>query len=373
MDEKKVVLYQKPHINLAWSTAGRMWLVSLCAGLAIFQSSVTDAFASLIIAITVMAAAIITEFLIYFRTEKAGMVKDGSAITSALLLALLLPNQIHPLYAALGAVFAMTVVKHSFGGLGANWMNPAVGGWLFIRFSWPAAFNNAIATAPVAMLQERLERDGSNFPDLTKGFTQGSPLEILKVSGISDFPVGGSPFDNTVATWLNKTIFSITGSELPGGYIDLLTATTAGIIADRGLLALLLGTIIIVAFQVTRSWVPAVYLGMYGLLIRIFGALPFGGALGAGDILFGFFSGGTMVAAFLLVTDPATGPKSKIGTLITAFLAACFTYIFRYQGSEVYGAFFAVALMNVLVPLIRDIESRRLYVAVEPAKGGIDG
>ncbi|MDR3333522.1 MAG: RnfABCDGE type electron transport complex subunit D [Treponema sp.] len=335
MHEPYIRFFQKPHINLSRPTAGRMWLVSLCAGMTIFQSSLTDGFASLIIALTVVIAAIFTEFLIYFRTDKAGMLRDGSAITSALLLALLLPNSVHPLYAAIGAVFAMAVVKHSFGGLGANWLNPALGGWLFIRFSWPAAFNTALEISPAAFLQESLEHFQPEFRS----------------------------FDSIAAAWLNKTVFSITRSALPGGYIDLLTTATTGIIADRGLLAFLGGTIIIIAFKVTRSWVPAVYLGMYGLLIRIFGALPFGGALGAGDILFGFFSGGTMVAAFLLGTDPVTGPKSPRGSLITALLAACCTYLFRYQGSEVYGAFFAITLINALVPLIRDLESRSLYAA----------
>ncbi|MDR3171701.1 MAG: RnfABCDGE type electron transport complex subunit D [Treponema sp.] len=335
MHEPYIRFFQKPHINLSRPTAGRMWLVSLCAGMTIFQSSLTDGFASLIIALTVMIAAIFTEFLIYFRTDKAGMLRDGSAIASALLLALLLPNSVHPLYAAIGAVFAMAVVKHSFGGLGANWLNPALGGWLFIRFSWPAAFNTPLEISPAAFLQESLEHFQ---PELRS-------------------------FDSIAAAWFNKTIFSITRSALPGGYIDLLTSATTGIIVDRGLLAFLGGTIIIIAFKVSRSWVPAVYLGMYGLLIRIFGALPFGGALGAGDILFGFFSGGTMVAAFLLGNDPVTGPKSPRGSLITALLAACLTYLFRYQGSEAYGAFFAIALINALVPLIRDLESRSLYAA----------
>ncbi|MDR2783791.1 MAG: RnfABCDGE type electron transport complex subunit D, partial [Treponema sp.] len=257
----------------------------------------------------------------YFRTEKAAMIKDGSAITSALVLTLMLPNHINPVYAAIGVVFAMIVVKYSFGGLGSNWLNPAVGGWLFIRLTWRPAYEQALASA---------------------------------------VPAGNGAFDGVVSDFLNRIVFSTFGAELPGGYITLFNATGAGIIADRGVLVLLVGTILILSSQVNRVWVSIVYLGGYGLLIRLFGALPTGG-FGAGDILSGLLSGGTLVAAFFLAPEPVTGPKSMQGALIVAFIMAGFSFIFRYLGGELYGAFFAAALLNALVPIARGIESRFLY------------
>jgi electron transport complex protein RnfD len=330
-----------------------MWLVSLCAALAIFQSSLKDSFASLLIALSTVLGAVLTEFLFYFRTERAGMVRDGSAVASALVLVLLLPNNLHPLYAVMGAVFAMVVVKHSFGGLGSNWLNPALGGWLFIRCSWPERFHKSLELSPLALVSQGL-REGLLAPS-------GSPLEILQIAG-ADYGVShqGS-WERAVQTFLNSQVFSRIHVELPEGYIEFFNAPGMGIIADRGVLALLLGTIIITASPISRYWIPAVYLGVYGLLIRLFGALPLGGGLGNGDILFGFFSGGTLVAAFLLLADPATGPKSDGGSLFTAAGAGVLTFIFRYYGLEVYGAFFAVAVINALVPLIRDWESRKLY------------
>jgi electron transport complex protein RnfD len=206
-------------------------------------------------------------------------------------------------------------------------MNPALGGWLFIRFSWPHVFEQDL--------------EGSSLPGLTAA--------------------GGNALDTAVRSFLNHTVFSLTGSELPGGYIDLLFSGAPGIIADRGLCALLLGTIVITASQVNRSWIPAVYLGVYALLIRAFGALAYGGAAGEGDILFGLFSGGTVAAAFLLASDPATGAKSDMGMLAAVILGAFFSFVFRYPGGEPYGAFFAIALVNALMPLIRTIENRQLY------------
>ncbi|MDR1956392.1 MAG: RnfABCDGE type electron transport complex subunit D [Treponema sp.] len=353
MSRKEALQYQRAQVNLSYPTARRMWLVSLCAGLVIFQSSLSDSFASLVIALSAVLAGVLTEFLFYFRTERAGMVRDGSAVASALVLTLLLPNNLHPLYAVMGVVFAMVVVKHSFGGLGSNWMNPALGGWLFIRCAWPTVFNKALEMSPLAAVSAGMQ-GGASGPI-------GSPVELLSLARTGYFSLPTGSLEQTVRSFLNARIFSITGSEIPEGYIEFFNASGMGIIADRGVFALLLGTIIITASQVSRFWVPGVYVVVYGLLIRLFGALPFGGGIGGGDIFFGFFSGGTMVAAFLLLSDPATGPKSHWGALAVAIGSGVLTFIFRYYGAEAYGAFFAIALINALVPLIRTIESRMWY------------
>jgi electron transport complex protein RnfD len=332
-----------------------MWLVCSCAGIAVLESSWTDRFISLELALAAMIAALSTEFWAqhFFHREGAlpgGRVSDGSAAASAMVLTLLLPNQIHPLYATLGVVFAMLLVKFSFGGLGANWMNPALGAWLFIRFSWPRSFDAALEGSHFSALAGALGR-GLSDP-------QGSPLEILKINA-GEFSVSG--IDPAVTGFLNRTIFALTGSDLPVGYISLFFSPSPGIIADRGAAALLLGTAIILGSQVIRPWIPAVYLGIYVLLIRIFGGVFYGGALGSGDVLFGVLSGGTLVAAFFLMADPVTGAKSSAGMLAAVFMGAIFSFVFRYPGAEPYGAFFAVALVNVLTPLIRILEDRFLY------------
>jgi electron transport complex protein RnfD len=252
----------------------------------------------------------------------------------------------------MGAAFAIAVVKHSFGGLGSNWLNPAVGGWLFIRFSWPSAFNAALETSPLSLLAGSLSR----------GFTspQGSPLGILKIDSGGLFAVP-SALDSLVRSFFNTSVLSITGAELPGGYIDLFSSPAPGIIADRGILALLVGTLIITASQVSRAWVPALWLAVFGFLVRLAGALPYGAGWWSGDILFALCSGGTLAAAFLLAADPATGAKSNVGILLAALAGGGIAFLFRYQGNEPYGAVFAAALVNAALPLVRKFESRRFY------------
>jgi electron transport complex protein RnfD len=330
-----------------------MWLVCFCAGLAVIQSGLTDSGASLILALTALCCAVLTELLCTYKTSGFEKIKDGSAAASALVFTLLLPNQIHPVFAGLGAVFALGIIKHSFGGLGSNWMNPGLGGWLFIRFSWPAFFHRALEGSPLAVIQESVPGEFSGVRE--------SPLEILKTSGLDQFSGAASTLDVAVRSFLNGQIFSMAGAELPAGYIDLLVSRGPGIIADRGLLALLLGTIVITAFRISRAWIPAVFLGVFGLLVRLFGALPYGSGLGQGDLLFQLLSGGTLAAAFLLAADPVTGAKSNGGTAAALVLAAILACLFRCQGLEPYGAFFAIALVNAVCPLIRYFEERHWY------------
>jgi electron transport complex protein RnfD len=295
----------------------------------------------------------LTEFIVGLKTGRYTMF-DGSAAASALILVLLLPNRTPPVFAALGAAFAVFIVKTSFGGLGANWLNPAVAGWLFIRFSWQNVFDSAAADSANAFIAEKITNGG--------GYAIGSPWEILGQNGF--FP-GTDSLTNT----LKNTPLAPLGLEIPAGYLDFFASPGNGIIGDRGVYALFAGSIVIAALGIVRFSIPAVYLSVYLLLIKFAGALPLGGELWTGDMFFGLFSGGTLLAAFLLVTESATSPKSSFGKLLFAFTAAVLSFCFRYISNEPYGAFFAVALLNTITPLFRAAESRWFYLRI-PGGGG---
>jgi electron transport complex protein RnfD len=324
-----------------------MWLLNTCVFAVIVQSSLSDGFHSLYSAAAALAAALGAEFLITVKDKKMTLL-DGSATATALILTLLLPDMINPLLSALGAAFAIVVVKHSFGGLGANWLNPALGGWLFVRFSFSSLVSQHLEGSALSLLSDALAR---GYVD-----SSGSPMSIIKLAGYN-----AGTFDGMVTGLLNSTVFSVFRATLPEGYVHLFGFNGPGIIADRGLFVLVSVTVLITASQISRFWMPAVYLGLYGLLIRLAGALPYGGFTGGGDVLFGLCTGGTLVAAFILLTDPATGPKTNPGSAAAAVLAALLSFIFRYPGGEAYGAFFAVAMVNALVPLIRSAENWILF------------
>ena len=321
--------HMNPQVNISRSTAVRMWLVCGCAFLAVLQSAVGDSGLSLMVALAALVSAVLAELLMTYKTHGFEKIRDGSAAASALVLALMLPNTIHPVYASLGAAFAMAVVKYSFGGLGSNWMNPALGGWLFIRFSWPFAFSGTMGTVAHS----------------------AAAFENSAASGV----------DQAVSGFLNRTVFPVFSAALPPGYIDLFASQPAGIIADRAGLAIIAGTIVIAAFQISRSWLSVLYLAVFGFLVRALGALPFGGPLWNGDVILSFLSGGTLVAAFILVADPSSGAKSAPGNAVLAIFAAALGMAFRYFGNAFYGCFFAIALVNALTPLLSGLERRLLY------------
>jgi Na+-translocating ferredoxin:NAD+ oxidoreductase RnfD subunit len=122
-----------------------------------------------------------------------------------------------------------------------------------------------------------------------------------------------------------------------------------------------MGTILIAATQCFRFWVPSAFIFVFSVLVFIFGALPFGGPIGQGDLFFALLSGGTLAVAFILVTDPATGPKSLPGNAVYIICCAVFAFLFRYPALDPYGAVTAVLLGNALVPVIRRLENTLYY------------
>ena len=325
MPERKKIFTHKPQINISCSSTSRMWLVCGCAFSCVLQSAFSDGGQSFIIALTAFFSAILTEFILTWRTHGTAKIKDGSAAATAMILTIMLPNQIHPIFAIIGVVFAITVVKYSFGGLGSNWLNPALGGWLFIRFSWPDVFVNAIENASTAI------------------------SEIVQTTEITTM-------DNSITEFLNNSVFSISGIQLPSGYIDLLFNKNPGIITDRGLFTLLIGTVVITAVGINRGWIPLVFLTVYGFFIRLAGDLS--GIFWNGDILYGIFSGGTVAAAFILAAEPSSSAKRKPGVLVSVVICAILAWFFRYKCMEYSGVFIALALMNCFTPIVRLIEDR---------------
>jgi len=328
MSYNQILFSNKPQINVSCPSTGRMWIVSACAFLCILQSALSDGAKSFVIALVAVSAALLTEFFLTWRTNGTDKIKDGSAATTALILSMMLPNQIHPVFAALGSVFAIIVIKYSFGGLGSNWLNPALGGWLFVRFSWPAAFANAV--------------------DL-------SSISVCELAVTSDL----SGIDNSVTGFFNNYIFSIIDVQIPSGYIDLLFNNNPGIITDRGLMMLLIGTIVITSIGINRGWIPVVFLAVYGFLIRLAGGLS--DAAWNGDLLYGFFSGGTIAAAFILAAEPSSSAKLKQGVIFCVVLTAVLSWFFRYKCMEFYGCFIALALVNCLTPIIRLAEDKIFF------------
>ncbi|GMO31764.1 MAG: hypothetical protein Ta2F_07430 [Termitinemataceae bacterium] len=340
MPSRILALYHKPQVQLSCRTGTRMFLVSLCAFAGIARASLNDGGNSLTVCFAALTAALITETLCSLKRGHITIL-DGSAAASAFVLTLLLPNGIDPALAAVGAIFAIAVTKFSYGGLGSSWLNPALSGWFFLRISWPSAFTESLSASPLAVLSKALR-------ELDRG-SIGSPIEYLQQNG---FEIQGR-----VTSFFNEHILKIVNIEFPAYYLDFFSLSFSGIIGDNGIFVLIFCSVLLLAFNVSRFMYSAIYLAVYLILVKIFGSLIFSGLFFEGDMLFCLFTGGTIVTAVFLLPEPASSPKTSIGKMIAAIIAAFLSFYFRYVKNEAYGAFFAIIIVNMLVPLIRSAES----------------
>ncbi len=344
-----------PHAFEVRSASRSLWMLSACLLAPILQSSLTDGFSSMLVAFSAVTAALLVEVFLAIVRDKDRLslaVKsiDGSAVVTALALTLMMPNRVHPIIPAVGAAFAVLVVKHSFGGLGSNWLNPAAGAWLFLRYTWGYPFDAALVQSPLSIL----------FSATAKGVADpsGSPLAVLKIAGWKP-----TSADERVTAWLNDTFLSGLGASLPSGYIDLFASPAPGLIVERGLFVLLCATIVMVASGLVSWRLPAVFVAAYLASARVWGGLPFGGGLFSGDMLHALLSGSVVLSAFVLLSDSSSGSKTRgVGVAVAAF-AGVAAFWFYSNGRNAYGALLAVPAANLAAVVLRTLEERFYFGA----------
>lgn len=343
------------------TTARIMWTVTCALLPAAAWGVYVFGWGAFVVLATSIAAAAVSEAVAAALAGRMTL-RDGSAVLTGLLIGMAMPPGVPLFIPAVAAVFAMLVVKWSFGGLGTNWMNPALAARVFVFFSWtghmtrwilprtlvPAAgaVDGATAATPLGVVQEGARA--------TVGAT-GGPLALLREAG---YPVTG--FDATATEWLNAHVLGPLGINLPSGYVDLFVGNVAGSIGEVSALLLLAGTIVLFASRIIAWEIPAAYFATFAVFTRVFGGLVHGQALFAGDVLFSVVSGGLVLTVFYLATDPVTSPMTRTGMLIYGAGAGCLTFLLRAYGRFPEAAALAVILMNVLVPIIdRHTQPRR--------------
>jgi electron transport complex protein RnfD len=249
---------------------------------------------------------------------------------------------------AAASLFAIVVVKQSFGGLGRNWMNPAMAGTVFALFSWRDAMSRwmlprgAHLDAAVSSPLDALRRA------LSGGDISGNSL--LAVLGNQGYPFSG--LDARVIGWINGHLPPFLGGSLPRGVFDLVVGNVAGRIGAVSVPLLLLGAAFLIARRIIRWEIPAAYLSIFVVLTAIFGGLPMGRGWGHGGVFFHLFTGSLVIAGFFMATDPVTSPLGRSGKMLYGAGLGALTFLFRFFGSEADGVPFALVLCNCFVPLI---------------------
>lgn len=325
IDSKKLTVSSSPQIHSADSTAKIMWTVVLSLipagiwGVYIFGMS------ALVVILVSIIAAVAAEALLGLISKEV-TVNDGSAFLTGLLVGYNMPPQVPLFIPVVASVFAIVVVKWSFGGLGANWMNPALAGRVFVFFSW---------TGP--MTKWLLPLTGGNGADAVTGPT---PLGSLK----------SAYFDTSLN--MSGPIEYLQSLGLPVTYKDLFIGNIPGSIGEVSALLLLLGAMVLLARKIITWHVPVSYIGSFALFIWVFGGLRMGTGYFSGDVLFHILSGGLMLGALYMATDMATTPLTGKGSIIFGVGCGFLSFLIRIFGSLPEAVSLSIIIMNIFVPVI---------------------
>ena len=267
---------------------------------------------ALVLILVTIASCVASEWIYEKIVHKKSTINDLSAVVTGLLLALNLPPTLPWWQAVLGGVFAIVIVKMLFGGLGQNFMNPALGARCFLLISFT----------------------GSMTSFTYDGVTGATPLAALKA---------GESVDT----------------------MSMLLGTTAGTIGETSVIALLIGAIILILFGVIDLRIPGSYIITFAIFVLIFG----GHGFDMNYLVAQLCGGGLMLGAFFMATDYVTSPITPNGKILYGIVLGILTGIFRIYGASAEGVSYASIFSNLLVPLIERITIPRAFGVVKE-KGG---
>ena len=287
-----------PHIRGNFRTNRIMLDVMLALVPALVVGIVVLGIRSLWVALVSVFTAVAAEWLYAKLTKTRNTVVDGSAAVTGLLLALTLPHTVPYWQVAVGAVFAIVVVKALCGGLGQNVFNPALAGRALMMLIWPVGITRYFGVDGVA---------------------SATPLHHMVMPALPEQSIA-----------------------------DMFLGNCPGSIGEISALALLVGGAYLVWRKVISVRIPAAYLGTLALLALVFHKTEFP----VQWMLYSLFSGGVMLGAIFMATDYATSPATAKGQVIYGVGCGVLTLIFRYFGLYPEGVTYAILIMNALVWVI---------------------
>ncbi len=303
-DQQMLNMSSSPHIRAKTTSANIMLYVVI----ALIPTSLFGVWnfglRALIMLLVTTATAVLTEYIYEKLMHKTVTISDFSAVVTGLLLGLNMPPTAPYWMGALGSVFAILIVKQLFGGLGQNFMNPALGARCFLLISFTSQMTTFVYD----------------------GVSGATPLALIK-SGES----------------VNS--------------MDMLLGTTAGCIGETSVIAILIGAIFLILMGVIDLRIPGSYLVTFVIFIGIFGHFM-NPEIGYFDPVFiteELCGGGLMLGAWFMATDYVTSPITKRGQILYGILMGVLTGLFRLFGASAEGVSYAIIISNLCVPLIERI------------------
>ena len=287
-----------PHVRDTVTTKSIMYDVLIAmlpaAAFGVYQFG----FHALLILIETMAVCVISEYVYEKGMGLPITIADGSALVTGMILALNMPPGIPVWMPAIGGVFAIIIVKQLYGGLGQNFMNPALAARCFLLIS----FTGKMTTFTL------------------DGVSGATPLAVLKSGGSVD----------VAAMFLGR---------IPGT------------IGEVSVVALLIGAVYMLVRKVITIRIPAAYLITFSLFVLLFG----GHGFDLGYLAAHLCGGGLIFGAFFMATDYVTSPLTPNGQIVFGVLLGFLTALFRLFGGSAEGVSYAIILSNIVVPLIEKV------------------
>ena len=314
-EKSKLILAVSPHIKDKETTTRIMYVVIIALIPALIGSIYFFGMRSLILVIIASVSAMLVEWLCKAVRRKP-LTFDGSAILTGMLLAFNLPVQVPYWMPAVGSIFAILVVKETFGGLGYNILNPALAGRAFLMASWPSMITGRWS-APIRPIVSTIHGISAT--------TSATPLGLLKLH--PEF-----------AQELNSC----------ASIKHLLFGNIGGSLGETSAILLLVGAIVLFAMKYIDYRIPFSYIGtVFALtgILHVFGVTP-------GTPLFHILAGGLFLGAFFMATDYVTTPVTPKGHWIFGIGCGIITVIIRIWGGYPEGVCYSILLMNAATPLI---------------------
>lgn len=312
-DEKLLNVSSSPHVRDKSSTRRIMADVCIALAPACIFGMVNFGARAFTVLVTAVISCVLSEYLFEHFMHRPITIGDLSAVVTGLLLGMNLPHTMPIWMVVLGSIFAIIIVKQLFGGLGQNFMNPALAARCFLLISFAGRMTNFVYD----------------------GVTGATPLALLK---------SGESVD----------------------VLRMFLGTTGGVIGETSTVAILVGAAYLLIRKVIAPTIPFVYIGVFSVFVLIFG----GHGCDMNYLAAELCGGGLMLGAFFMATDYVTSPVSTLGKVIYGAVLGIFTGLFRIFGNAAEGVSYAIILGNILVPLIEKISVPRPFGIVKEKKAG---
>lgn len=273
---------------------------------------------ALLVILFTVAACVLAEYLYEKGMKKPITTGDYSAVVTGLILALNMPPQIPVWIPVLGGIFAIIVVKQLYGGLGQNFMNPALAARCFLLISFAGSMTNFSSA--------RMGYDSVSTP---------TPMALLKATGIERALGGAAEAQQT---------FSGTYR-----FVDMFLGRIPGTIGEVSTLCLLIGALYLVVRKVISLRIPLIYIATVAVFAFVFGEHN------PSYVLAHILGGGLIFGAFFMATDYVTSPVTKKGQIVFAIFIGLLTGLFRIFGGSAEGVSYAIIIGNIVAPLMEKL------------------